>query len=80
MPSLVKARDACGFFKNTAPAFGFGVDQFGNLSLTDQGWAMGASRGIGKQHLDIAGPRLIAVGLIGRACITGDPTYDIQTV
>ena len=80
MAALIKARDACSLFQNTTPAFRFGVYQFGNLTLSHQCRAMSTGRGIGKQHLHIARPRLIAIGLIGRARVSGDTAYDIQTV
>ena len=40
MPALIETRDPCRLFQNTAARLWLGVDQLGNLALSDQGWRM----------------------------------------
>ena len=80
MPALVKAGDTCGFFQYAPSAFGFGVDQFGDLALPHEGGGVRARGGIGKQHLDIARAHLFGVGFIGRSGIAGDAADNFDLV
>ena len=80
MAALVQARDASGLFQNAAARFGARVDQFGDLALTDKGGRMGPGRGIGEQHLHVAGAHILGVHLVGAADVTGDAAGDFQRV
>ena len=80
MPTLIKPRDARSLFQNAAAGAGFGVDQFGNAVLPHKRGRMRPGRGIGEQHLHIACPHVLAVGLIGAANIAGDASDDFQLI
>ena len=80
MPPLIKPGDTCRFFEDTPPVPGLGVDQFRDLPLSDQCRAMGTSRGIGKQHLNVARPHVFAPRLVGTAHIPGDPPHDFKLI
>ena len=80
MAALIQTRDPCCFFQNPTPRFGLGVDQLGYLPLPHQCRAMRPGRGIGKQHLHIARAHILAVDLVGAACIARDPAGDVERV
>ena len=58
MAAGVEAGNPGCLFQHAAARFGFGVDEFRNLPLPHQGRAMGAGRGIGKQHLHVTRPHV----------------------
>ena len=59
--ALVEAGDAGGLLEDAAAGLGAGVDQLGDLALADQRRRLGAGRGVGEEHGDVAG-----AGLVGR--------------
>ena len=78
MTAGVQARYARSFFQNAAAILRLGGDQFGDLALPHQGWGIGTRRGISKQKLNIAGPDLTAIDLIGRACAAIDAAHHLE--
>ena len=80
MPPLVQPGNPCRFLQNHPPRLGLGIDQFGDLALAHQGRRMRPGRGIGEQHLHIAGAHVPGVGLVGRAGVAGDPPRDLDLV
>ena len=80
MPALVETGNPRRLFQDTAAVLRLGVDQLRDLPLPHQRGRMGAGRGIGEQHLDVARPHVLGVGLVGRPCVAGDAADDLQRV
>ncbi len=78
--ALVEARDPRGLLEDPPPRLGLGVDQLGDLALPDQRRRMRAGRGVGEQHLHVAGAHVLAVDAIGAAGVAGDPADDLEGV
>ena len=78
--ALVEAGDAGGLLEDAAAGLGPGVDQLGDLALADEGRRLGAGRGVGEEHGDVAGAGLLARHLVGRAGVAGDAADDGQVV
>jgi hypothetical protein len=80
VPALVEARDAGGLLEDAAAVRGLGVDQLRDLALPDECGRMRAGRGVGEQHLDVAGADVPGVRLVGRARVAGDAADDLERV
>ena len=80
MAALIQAGNARRLFQNAAAILGLGVDQFGNLALPHQRGRLRAGRGIGKEHLHVARPHVLGIGLVGRSGIARDPPHDLDLV
>ncbi len=78
--ALIQAGNPRSFLKDTTTVFRLGVDQFGDLSLTDKGGRMCPRGGIGKQHRDIAGTDIFGIHFIGRTRVTGDAANDFDAI
>ena len=76
--ALVEAGDPRRLLQDAALGLGLGVDQFGDLSLPHQGGRVGACRGVGKQHLHVPRPHVLAGGLVGAAGLARDPADDVD--
>ena len=59
-----QAGHAGGLFQHLAAVFRLGIDQFADLSLTDEGGRVGTGAGIGKQELDVLGADFLAIDLV----------------
>ena len=80
MAAGIQTTDPGRLFQNPPPRFRFGVDQFRDLALPHKGRAVAAGRGIGKQHLHIAGTHILGVDLVGAACVAGDSAHNFDRV
>ena len=78
--ALVEAGDARGLLEDAPAGLGLGVDQLGNLALAHQRRGMGAGRGVGEEHLHVAGADILAVDLVGGAHVAGDAADDLEMV
>ncbi len=76
--ALIEAGNARRLLQDPAPRLRFGVDELANLALAYQGGRMGAGRGVGEEHLHVAGAHGLAVDREGRSDITGDPAADLK--
>ena len=80
MAALIQTRNTCSFFQNPAAIFGFRVDQFRDLTLTDQRWRVRSCRGIREQHLHVARAHILASRLVGAADVTRNAAHDFKRV
>ena len=78
--ALVEARNTGRLLEDATSVLGLGIDQLADLALTHQRRRMCAGRGIGKEHLHVAGAHILGVDLVGRADIAGDPAGDLQRI
>jgi hypothetical protein len=62
MPPGIETRYPGRLFQNTTARLGFGINQFTDLALPNEGRRMGAGAGIGKEHLHIPRPHIFTIG------------------
>jgi hypothetical protein len=78
--ALIETRDARRLLEDAPPRGGLGVDELRNLPLPHEGRRMRPRRGIGEQHLHVAGTDVLRVGLVGAARVACDPAHDVEHV
>ena len=78
--ALVEARNTRRFFEDAAAVLRLGVDQFRDLALPNKRRRMRTSRRIGEQHLNVARPHVLGIGLVGRSRVARNPADDVQLV
>ena len=76
----MKPRNPCRFFEHLPPFLRLGGDDGSDFALADEGRAMRAGRGIGKDERDILGPHILAIRAIGRACAAFYAPNDFQFI
>ena len=68
----VQAGNAGRLFEHAAALVGPGLDDFADAALVDQSRRSRAGRGVGEQHVDVAGAHFAAVDAEGRALLAHD--------
>ena len=74
----VQARDARGLFQHQAPLGRLGRDHGRDPALAHHGGGARAGLQVGKQQLDVAGARLIAVDPVAGPLVALDPAGDVD--
>ena len=67
VPARMQAGDAGGLFQHAAALLGLRLDDLADAALMHQRRRARAGRGVGEQHLHVAGAHLAAVDAVGRA-------------
>ena len=78
VPARMQAGNAGGFFEQAAALIRPRLDDLADAALVDQRRRARAGRGVGEQHVDVAGAHLAAVDPEGRALLAHDPARDFQ--
>ena len=74
----MQSGNAGGFFEDAAALFGLGLNDLADAALMNECRRTRAGRGIGEQHLHVAGAHFLAVDAIGRTFIALDAARDVE--
>ena len=78
--AAVQTGDTRGFFEDPPTVLRLGADQFGNLSLPDEGGGVRAGGGVSEQQLNVLAAHCAPVDAIAGACAAAQLPLDLKLV